>query len=186
MRAAAQAQDEGTDEEEPVNGFFMIFDAPNAEESSSASSGAVAAVLPQNDEKDDVKDTEESKEAQEAKETEDKETEESTEKKESKDKKDADAGKKDSDESKKAEAPVEITLSDTIPFLSLEELDDIVKILTEQDILKAVTKDGKDITDQVKAEYRRISPRGNAYEVTFSVEYDGKTKEHVETAYVIN
>ena len=86
----------------------------------------------------------------------------------------------------KAEAPVEITLSDTIPFLSLEELDDIVKILTEQDILKAVTKDGKDITDQVKAEYRRISPRGNAYEVTFSVEYDGKTKEHVETAYVIN
>ena len=186
MRAAAQAQDEGTDEEEPVNGFFMIFDAPNAEESSSASSGAVAAVLPRNDEKDDVKDTEESKEAQEAKETEYKETEESTEKKESKDKKDADAGKKDSDESKKAEAPVEITLSDTIPFLSLEELDDIVKILTEQDILKAVTKDGKDITDQVKAEYRRISPRGNAYEVTFSVEYDGKTKEHVETAYVIN
>ena len=164
----------------------MIFDAPNAEESSSASSGAVAAVLPQNDEKDDVKDTEESKETQEAKETEDKETEESTEKKESKDKKDADAGKKDSDESKKAEAPVEITLSDTIPFLSLEELDDIVKILTEQDILKAVTKEGKDITDQVKAEYRRISPRGNAYEVTFSVEYDGKTKEHVETAYVIN
>ena len=70
--------------------------------------------------------------------------------------------------------------------MSLEELDDIVKILTEQDILKAVTKDGKDITDQVKAEYRRISPRGNAYEVTFSVEYDGKTKEHVETAYVIN
>ena len=136
-----------------------------------------------------MKDTEESKEVQEAKETEAKETEESTEKKESKDtkdKKDADARKKDSDESKKAEAPVEITLSDTIPFLSLEELDDIVKILTEQDILKAVTKDGKDITDQVKAEYRRISPRGNAYEVTFSVEYDGKTKEHVETAYVIN
>ena len=177
MRAAAQAQDEGTDEEEPVNGFFMIYDAPNAEESSSASSGAVAAVLPQNDEKDDVKDAEESKETQEAKETENKDT---------KDKKDSDAGKKDSDESQKAEAPVEITLSDTIPFLSLEELDDIVKILTEQDILKAVTKDGKDITDQVKAEYRRISPRGNAYEVTFFVEYDGKTKEHVETAYVIN
>ena len=79
---------------------------------------------------------------------------------------------------------VEITLSDEVTFLSNDELDDIVKALEEKDILQAVTKDGKDITNQVKAEYERIDPRGNAYKVVFTVVHEGKTSTLESIFYV--
>ena len=71
---------------------------------------------------------------------------------------------------------VEITLSDEILFIPLDKMDELVKYLDENDLLEAVTKDdGKVITDNVKAEYEQIDPRGNAYNVVFTVEYKGKT-----------
>ncbi len=71
---------------------------------------------------------------------------------------------------------VEISLSDEILFIPLDKMEELVKYLDENDLLKAVTKDdGKVITDKVKAEYEQIDPRGNAYNVVFTVDYKGKT-----------
>lgn len=81
---------------------------------------------------------------------------------------------------------IDITLSDTIPFMNLEDLDEIVKLLDEQDILHAVTSDGTDITDQVKSTYEKIDPRGNAYKVVFTVSCEGKTASIESTVYVNN
>ncbi len=81
---------------------------------------------------------------------------------------------------------IDITLSDTIPFMNLEDLDEIVKLLDEQDILHAVTSDGTDITDQVKSTYEKIDPRGNAYKVVFTVSCEGKTASLESTVYVNN
>ena len=99
----------------------------------------------------------------------------------------------DQDSDKKAEAQTdeestepaaEITLSDSIPMVTLDELDDLVKLLDEKDILHAVSKDGKDITKDVKADYELIDSHRNAYKVTFSVTYDGQTVTYESTAYV--
>ena len=99
----------------------------------------------------------------------------------------------DQDSDKEAEAQTdeestepaaEITLSDSIPMVTLDELDDLVKLLDEKDILHAVSKDGKDITKDVKADYELIDSHRNAYKVTFSVTYDGQTVTYESTAYV--
>lgn len=99
----------------------------------------------------------------------------------------------DQDSNKEAEAQTdeestepaaEITLSDSIPMVTLDELDDLVKLLDEKDILHAVSKDGKDITKDVKADYELIDSHRNAYKVTFSVTYDGQTVTYESTAYV--
>ena len=99
----------------------------------------------------------------------------------------------DQDSDKKAEAQTDeestepaadITLSDSIPMVTLDELDDLVKLLDEKDILHAVSKDGKDITKDVKADYELIDSHRNAYKVTFSVTYDGQTVTYESTAYV--
>jgi hypothetical protein len=99
----------------------------------------------------------------------------------------------DQDSEKEAEAQTdeestepaaEITLSDSIPMVTLDELDDLVKLLDEKDILHAVSKDGKDITKDVKADYELIDSHRNAYKVTFSVTYDGQTVTYESTAYV--
>ena len=82
------------------------------------------------------------------------------------------------------EPAAEITLSDSIPMVTLDELDDLVKLLDEKDILHAVSKDGKDITKDVKADYELIDSHRNAYKVTFSVTYDGQTVTYESTAYV--
>lgn len=75
-----------------------------------------------------------------------------------------------------ASGNVEISLSDEILFIPLDKMEELVKYLDENDLLKAVTKDdGKVITDKVKAEYEQIDPRGNAYNVVFTVDYKGKT-----------
>ena len=99
----------------------------------------------------------------------------------------------DQDSDKEAEAQTdeestepaaEITLSDSIPMVTLDELDDLVKLLDEKDILHAVSKDGKDITKDVKADYELIDSHRNSYKVTFSVTYDGQTVTYESTAYV--
>lgn len=99
----------------------------------------------------------------------------------------------DQDSDKEAEAQTdeestepaaEITLSDSIPMVTLDELDDLVKLLDEKYILHAVSKDGKDITKDVKADYELIDSHRNAYKVTFSVTYDGQTVTYESTAYV--
>ena len=99
----------------------------------------------------------------------------------------------DQDSDKEAEAQTdeestepaaEITRSDSIPMVTLDELDDLVKLLDEKDILHAVSKDGKDITKDVKADYELIDSHRNAYKVTFSVTYDGQTVTYESTAYV--
>ena len=99
----------------------------------------------------------------------------------------------DQDSDKKAEAQTDeestepaadITLSNSIPMVTLDELDDLVKLLDEKDILHAVSKDGKDITKDVKADYELIDSHRNAYKVTFSVTYDGQTVTYESTAYV--
>ena len=99
----------------------------------------------------------------------------------------------DQDSDKEAEAQTDeestepaadITLSDSIPMVTLDELDDLVKLLDEKDILHAVSKDGKDITKDVKADYELIDSHRNAYKVTFSVTYDGQTVTYESTAYV--
>lgn len=99
----------------------------------------------------------------------------------------------DQDSDKEAEAQTneestepaaEITLSDSIPMVTLDELDDLVKLLDEKDILHAVSKDGKDITKDVKADYEQIDSSENTYKVIFSVTYDGQTVTYESTAYV--
>ncbi|MBP3902451.1 MAG: hypothetical protein J6D53_13520 [Blautia sp.] len=99
----------------------------------------------------------------------------------------------DQDSDKEAEAQTdeestepaaEITLSDSIPMVTLDELDDLVKLLDEKDILHAVSKDGKDITKDVKADYEQIDSSENNYKVIFSVTYDGQTVTYESTAYV--
>lgn len=170
LRAAAQATDEEAEEAENTDGFFMIYEPGVTEttgESPLAQSGStesvVTSILPQVSGVAATAETAESEEAADA---------DSSEK--------ADIAKtEDADK-------VRITLSDTIPFMSLEQMDDIVKILDQQDLLQAETKDGKDITEQVKATYERIDPRGNAYNVIFTVTYQGKTTTLESVAYVNN
>ena len=204
MRAAAEATNEEAEEETP-DGFFMIYDPASAEDQSDdASTQTIAMVLPQIDDTAETSataktpeiavgaiDAETAETAQIAETAQTAETAEASILGETAEKEE----KADNSETAKTTAlagtpapassdNVEITLSDEVTFLSNDELDDIVKALEEKDILQAVTKDGKDITNQVKAEYERIDPRGNAYKVVFTVVHEGKTSTLESIFYV--
>lgn len=204
MRAAAEATNEEAEEETP-DGFFMIYDPASAEDQSDdASTQTIAMVLPQIDDTAETSataktpeiavgaiDAETAETAQIAETAQTAETAEASILGETAEKEE----KADNSETAKTTAlagtpatassdNVEITLSDEVAFLSNDELDDIVKALEEKDILQAVTKDGKDITNQVKAEYERIDPRGNAYKVVFTVVHEGKTSTLESIFYV--
>ena len=81
------------------------------------------------------------------------------------------------------ESSVKITLDYVVPFFDLKDLDNLADILRENDILHAVTKDGVDVTKDVKVTYERIDERSNAYKVIFSVDYKGETTEFETVFY---
>ena len=193
MRAAAEATDEEAEEERP-EGFFMIYD-PAAEDNQSddASTQTIAMILPQADETAETSETAEvlgiAEGAITAETAESAETDKTAETAEAEEKADnADTAKTvdlAGSAASIASENVEITLSDEILFLSPEDLDELVRQLDQKDLIQAVTKDGKDITDQVKAKYERIDSRGNAYKVVFTVDYQGKTSSLESVFYLM-
>ena len=77
-----------------------------------------------------------------------------------------------------AVSSVRFTLKDNkIPSIKRSEMDDLVDILIEKNLLHAVAKDGKDITEDLEVTFEKVSGKDNVYKVTFTAEYQGDKTE---------
>ena len=56
-------------------------------------------------------------------------------------------------------------------------MDDLLDILMEKNLLHAVAKDGKDITEDLEVTFEKINGKDNVYKVTFTAEYQGEKTE---------
>ena len=118
LLAAAEAADEGT-EEEAASGFFNLFDPDTS---------SIADTLPEI--------------------------------------------------IQEAVSSVRFTLKDNrIPSIKRSEMDDLLDILIEKNLLHAVAKDGKDITEDLEVTFEKINGKDNVYKVTFTAEYQGEKTE---------
>lgn len=118
LLAAAEATDEGT-EEEAASGFFNLFDPDTS---------SIADTLPEI--------------------------------------------------IQEAVSSVRFTLKDNrIPSIKRSEMDDLLDILMEKNLLHAVAKDGKDITEDLEVTFEKIKGKDNVYKVTFTAEYQGEKTE---------
>ncbi len=118
LLAAAEATDEGT-EEEAASGFFNLFDPDTS---------SIADTLPEI--------------------------------------------------IQEAVSSVRFTLKDNrIPSIKRSEMDDLLDILMEKNLLHAVAKDGKDITEDLEVTFEKINGKDNVYKVTFTAEYQGEKTE---------
>lgn len=118
LLAAAEATDEGT-EEEAASGFFNLFDPDTS---------SIADTLPEI--------------------------------------------------IQEAVSSVRFTLKDNrIPSINRSEMDDLLDILMEKNLLHAVAKDGKDITEDLEVTFEKVDGKDNVYKVTFTAEYQGEKTE---------
>lgn len=77
-----------------------------------------------------------------------------------------------------AVSSVRFTLKDNrIPSIKRSEMDDLLDILIEKNLLHAVAKDGKDITEDLEVTFEKINGKDNVYKVTFTAEYQGEKTE---------
>lgn len=77
-----------------------------------------------------------------------------------------------------AVSSVRFTLKDNrIPSIKRSEMDDLLDILMEKNLLHAVAKDGKDITEDLEVTFEKINGKDNVYKVTFTAEYQGEKTE---------